>query len=235
MPPEGNEEATHATPFAAEFTLLAKLKKLFLLLVGTLAFGLDIAVGAKGAGGHSMFLGQDYGTYLDGFAGKRAFFLAYGGGVFGTLTVLEQLAIQPGEILAIVGPSGAGKSTLLRLLNFLERPSQGQISFDGQSASADLPLTQPPPEVIFEGQSFVFGGEMAYGPIHACEREVRERGGLCERTVNRRTDYIVIGGFAAADWAQTDFGHLIDDVVQYKERGVPIAVITEDHWVNALT
>lgn len=123
-----------------------------------------------------------------------------------------------------------------RLAQMLEQLAENPTGFGGgYPLATDLPLTQPPPEVIFEGQSFVFGGEMAYGPIHACEREVRERGGLCERTVNRRTDYIVIGGFAAADWAQTDFGHLIDDVVQYKERGVPIAVITEDHWVNALT
>ena len=27
---------------------------------------------------------------------------------------------------------------------------------------------------------------------------------------------------------------LIDEVVQYRTRGVPIAVITEDHWVSAL-
>jgi tungstate transport system ATP-binding protein len=54
---------------------------------------------------------------------------------------IEQMSIQSGEILAIVGPSGAGKSTLLRLLNFLERPSQGQLLFDGQE-TAELPLAQ---------------------------------------------------------------------------------------------
>ena len=42
---------------------------------------------------------------------------------------IEQLDIYPGEVLGIVGPSGAGKSTLLRLLNFLEPPSQGRITF----------------------------------------------------------------------------------------------------------
>ena len=123
-----------------------------------------------------------------------------------------------------------------RLAQMMEQLADNPSGFGGgYPLATDLPLTQPAPEVVFEGQSFVFGGEMAYGPERACEREVRERGGLCERTVNRRTDYVVIGSLAAADWTQADFGHLIDDVVEYRERGVPIAVITEDHWVDALT
>jgi tungstate transport system ATP-binding protein len=44
---------------------------------------------------------------------------------------IGQLEIHQGEVLAIVGPSGAGKSTLLRLLNFLEAPSSGLITFKG--------------------------------------------------------------------------------------------------------
>jgi NAD-dependent DNA ligase len=104
----------------------------------------------------------------------------------------------------------------------------------GYSLATDLPITQPAPDVTFEGQTFVFGGEMAYGPLHACEREVLDRGGVAERTVNRRTDYVVIGMLASHDWAQSSFGGLLDHVVQYRSRGVPIAVITEEHWTSAL-
>jgi len=104
----------------------------------------------------------------------------------------------------------------------------------GFPLATDLPITRPEPAVVFESQTFVFAGEMAYGPTHACEREVQELGGSCERTVNRRTDFVVIGGLAAADWCQAAFGSLMDEVALHRSRGAPIAVITEELWVEAL-
>ena len=40
--------------------------------------------------------------------------------------------IHPGEKIVVVGPSGSGKSTFLRCLNLLEKPTSGEIWFDGQ-------------------------------------------------------------------------------------------------------
>jgi tungstate transport system ATP-binding protein len=56
---------------------------------------------------------------------------------YGDKTVLNinQLDINRSEITAIIGPSGAGKSTLMQILNFIEPPTEGRISFDGKDFS----------------------------------------------------------------------------------------------------
>lgn len=52
---------------------------------------------------------------------------------FGSHQVLKDINehIAPGEKIVIIGPSGSGKSTFLRCMNLLERPTSGQVIFDG--------------------------------------------------------------------------------------------------------
>jgi lipoprotein-releasing system ATP-binding protein len=45
------------------------------------------------------------------------------------------LAVNSGEIVALVGPSGAGKSSLLHIAGLLEAPTSGEIFIEGVAAS----------------------------------------------------------------------------------------------------
>ena len=46
------------------------------------------------------------------------------------------LAIERGDLLALVGSSGSGKTTLLNMLGLLDQPDSGTVLVDGQSATA---------------------------------------------------------------------------------------------------
>jgi putative lysine transport system ATP-binding protein len=54
---------------------------------------------------------------------------------FGTHEVLKDIdfSVNKGEVVCIIGSSGSGKSTLLRCVNLLEKPSGGEIIYNGEN------------------------------------------------------------------------------------------------------
>ncbi|MDU9389332.1 MacB family efflux pump subunit [Pseudomonas japonica] len=113
------------------------------------------------------------------------------------------LAIHPGEFVAIVGASGSGKSTLMNILGCLDRPTSGQYLFAGKDVaeldSDELAwLRREAFGFVFQGYHLIASGsaqenvEMPaiYAGTPASERHARaaallERLGLGERTGNR--------------------------------------------------
>lgn len=57
---------------------------------------------------------------------------------YGHLPVLRgiDLEVMPGQVVALVGGSGAGKSTLLQIVGTLDKPSSGEVLFEGQNLFA---------------------------------------------------------------------------------------------------
>jgi len=56
-----------------------------------------------------------------------------------TVLTIDRLEIPGGAIVGIIGPNGSGKSTFLRLAGFVEKPTAGQISYNGKPAAPFAP------------------------------------------------------------------------------------------------
>lgn len=75
---------------------------------------------------------------------------------FGDLHILKDIneEIKKGEKVVIVGPSGSGKSTFLRCLNLLERPTSGEIFFEGtditKSRTKEINLLREKMGMVFQ-------------------------------------------------------------------------------------
>jgi NitT/TauT family transport system ATP-binding protein len=103
------------------------------------------------------------------------------------------LAIVPGEIIALLGPSGSGKSTLLRMLAGLSRPSAGEVFWHGQ------PISKVQINVSIVFQSFALFPwltvlENVEAPLRARAMDPNERR---ERSL-KILDTVGLDGFQAA-------------------------------------
>ena len=113
------------------------------------------------------------------------------------------MAIDPGEYVAVIGPSGSGKSTLMNLIGCLDVPTEGHYLLAGEDAStmteAELARVRNQ-RIGFVCQQFHLLGSMpawrnvelplVYAGVNRAERRERaiaalERVGLGDRVDNR--------------------------------------------------
>jgi iron(III) transport system ATP-binding protein len=90
---------------------------------------------------------------------------------FGEVDVLHDvdLAVEPGEIVALLGPSGCGKTTLLRIIAGLERPDAGTVTIGDRVVTGTRSGAWVPPERRRVGMVFQ---DWALFPHMTVERNV---------------------------------------------------------------
>ncbi|MGB0734007.1 MAG: BRCT domain-containing protein [Pontibacterium sp.] len=120
-------------------------------------------------------------------------------------------------------------SELLRLLRLI---SGEEVELDEVSKTSTLPVNQPAPAIEFEGRSFLFTGTCAFGSRRECQEAVASLGGMNAKSVTKKLDYLVLGTYVTDSWAHESFGRKIEKALEYRDSGLPIIIITEEHWAN---
>lgn len=88
--------------------------------------------------------------------------------------------------------------------------------------------------ILFRDTAFCFTGNFLYGTRAACERAVMQRGAMAFDTVRKNLEYLVVGTLVSADWANTSHGRKIEKAIDYQQKGSPIRIISEEHWIKYL-
>jgi putative spermidine/putrescine transport system ATP-binding protein len=103
------------------------------------------------------------------------------------------LAIEPGEVVALLGPSGCGKTTLLRVIAGFVRQAGGRVLVDGAGID-HLPANQRNVGIVFQNYALfphmTVTENVAYG-LRARGRSAAE----VARRVNRMLDMVQLGEF----------------------------------------
>lgn len=118
---------------------------------------------------------------------------------------IHQLEISASSVVGLVGPNGSGKSTLLRLLGLIERPTQGEINFNGRlvepfSVEARFQITLLPQEPllmkrsVFKNVSYGLKLRGKYNDLTDRVREALSLVGLESEDFAHRPWYALSGG-----------------------------------------
>ena len=102
------------------------------------------------------------------------------------------------------------------------------------SLTSKLPLNDPLPRVTIGTRHFCFTGKFLYGSRDTCHEAVIRRGGVAVDSITQHLDFLVIGVIGSRDWLHSVYGTKIKKAVDYRDSGVPLAIIAEEHFVKAL-
>jgi NAD-dependent DNA ligase len=89
-------------------------------------------------------------------------------------------------------------------------------------------------KILIIKKTFCFTGQMKAGTRKEVENLLRDKGGFPVDTINKHTDYLVIGALSNPCWAYSTYGRKIELVMNNKETGGITTILHEDDFICAL-
>ncbi len=119
------------------------------------------------------------------------------------------------------------------LLDTLNKFANRDFELGEVLKSSSLPLCSPAPALRFSGIRYSFTGTFNFGQRKVCEKAVVERGAETG-SLTQKTNILVIGAYATESWKHSSFGNKIVSASEWRQNGIPISIVSEEHWVKFL-
>ncbi|UYO55709.1 NAD-dependent DNA ligase [Rhodopseudomonas palustris] len=129
----------------------------------------------------------------------------------------------------VLGDGIADDDERAELLDTLHSFSSTNIELGEVLKPTSLPLCNPAPDLVFPGQRYCFTGTFNFGQRRDCERVVVERGATAGGLA-MKTNVLVIGAYATESWKHSTFGNKIIQACDWRDQGLPISIVSEQHW-----
>ena len=84
------------------------------------------------------------------------------------------------------------------------------------------------------GKHCCITGDFNFGSRDDVEKYIVNHGGICDKSVKKATEYVIVGAKGSANWKQGNYGGKIKKAMELKDKGQPISIITEDDFFNEI-
>lgn len=138
---------------------------------------------------------------------------------------------DPEELQSVIVPDGWKPTRAPKTISDRQARLREMIAEMMREGS---PFDDPVPNMDFDGTSFVFTGKFSSGTRAECQEAVQSFGAICQKSVNRSTDYLIIGSEGSGNWAEGSHGRKIEKAMILRmETGKP-TIVSESDWLTAI-
>jgi len=117
------------------------------------------------------------------------------------------------------------------LFETLRQITGGISDIDAKNRATKLPLTEPPPTIVFKDKKYCLTGHFVTGTRNQVESIIVQKGGYTHKIPTLDTNYLVIGIMGSADWIHSSYGRKIERAVEIQKE-CSIKIISEEYWAQ---
>lgn len=84
------------------------------------------------------------------------------------------------------------------------------------------------------GKTFCLTGNFDFGTRSDVENFLSSLGGICSKTINKKTDLLIVGNNGSSDWCLENYGTKVKHALELQKQGINITIIRESEFFASL-